>query len=252
MLSQLHSPVLYRLGTDISYQFVYKSHLATWLTAGFLRPLLFDLCLFATCFSAILWPANKILKLCFAMLFLLYCIIFNIFLTHSIHYSAILVIGCYCLLWDRPEMFEQGWKWTRIIICFTYVEACVWKFQGGAFWQWDAGIELIKINQAFLLHQFPQTIKAQLLEWFLQQPFIINAGQKLIFISEGIFILGFITKRFDRLLILLILFIHLSICFFLGTYFYEQLGAILFFLPDNFWHKCAEFAAQVSKRFSLV
>jgi uncharacterized membrane protein len=66
-------------------------------------------------------------------------------------------------------------------------------------------------------------------------PYLLNAGFTLVSLLEGALLIGFFTRKWDRLLILLIFFIHASTYLFSDVFFAEFLVASFFFLKMRIW-----------------
>ena len=123
----------------------------------------------------------------------------------------------------------------RYYACWVYATAFLWKIINGSFFQVDAGMLTFKSNLAGYLYQNPDTFFSHVYYWFLRHPALINIGHKLVVIAEGVFLVGFFTKKYDGFLIFCAVFIFTSIYFFSDVFFAELLIIILPLLPQSTW-----------------
>lgn len=185
----------------------------------------------------ILFPTKYLLSILATFLLFILDVTTNIYVTHSMHYlGAIVVISC--AFWGKSTTtFSLFWNGVRYYACWIYGSAFLWKLFLGAFSQWDSGILSFKANLATYLFLNPNTGKAHLYYWFLQHGYLLNLGEKMVFLIEGLFLIGFFTRKWDKFLIISAVFIFLSTYFFSDVFFVEQLVILLPFVSVTTWNR---------------
>jgi hypothetical protein len=127
--------------------------------------------------------------------------------------------------------FALAWEGMRFFTCFIYVMAFVWKaFIGNSFYYMQQGVNSFKANLVDYMFLNPDHMMTWMYRWCLTHPWILNAGEKIVIIMEGIMVIGFFTKRYDRFLIWVPVFIHVATYFFSDVFFIELLVVDLSFL----------------------
>lgn len=244
---QLLQPPLTKMHYDLSFWLFRLTGLDALLmhtTAGavFLSSAVIILCLLS-----LLFPRKTVFIIPFTLLYFLLAIASNIYLTHSAHYLGCMVWLTVAFWAVKDDNFNLMWEGVRYYACWIYASAFVWKLVNGAFFQWDAGILTFKSNLAQYLYQNPATPTAHLYYYLLQYPFIFNFGHKIIMLVEGVFILGFFTKKYDTLLILSAATIFLSTYLFSDVFFAELLAVILPLLPASVWSRLSRAMPLLNK-----
>lgn len=232
---QLQQPVLTSFHYDLT-MWVYKlsglSHLVAQDPA---TSRLFTALLFVSGGFAFWFPLQRRFIVPFTLLFLLTAINFNFYLTHNSHYLAGAVWLLFTFWPKKDESFNLLWEGLRYYTCWIYGVAFIWKVVYGAFFQWDAGVLSCRENLAGYLYQNPETGTAHFYYYMLGHPVWLNLGHKLVCLAEGTFLLGFFTKRFDRLLIALMFLIHISTYLFADVFFAELMILAFTLVPSKTW-----------------
>lgn len=222
---------------DLSYWFVRWTQIDQLILANALSANIYTFSLFASLILLLIWPKYWGIGIwAWINVFLLY-ILTNLYIGHSQHYLAttvtILLIACL----PYKTWFSYAWEGMRFFSCWLYGSAFIWKLVYGAFWDWNTGIETVKNNMAAWMYHHPNHFWTDFIAWGISNPFLFNFGHKLIFILEGFFLIGFFTKKWDRLLILFAFIIFSSTMVLADVFFVEQLIIIFPLLPLAFWKK---------------
>ncbi|WP_169818752.1 hypothetical protein [Niabella ginsenosidivorans] len=135
----------------------------------------------------------------------------------------------------------------RYFACWVYFSSLLWKMINGSFWQPDFGIESLKENVAYILYEDPAGKLAFLYRFFLEHPLLTNTGAKLIFLLEGFFIVGFFTKKWDKVLFVLIFLIHGLLCFFADVVFIELCVLAFLFIPAAGWARLQTWVSSLKR-----
>lgn len=236
--AQLSFPVITKAGYNITHMLYNVSGLGTLLTQNHLVSLLFSLLLFATVSLLIIVPRKTGLALAFCILLLLLVVTTNVYVTFNQHYLFLLWIATLPFCFRSDATFGLLWEGARYYACWVYGSTFILKLINGAMWQWDYGLMTMKEQVAEYIFLNPDATLTACYTWLIQHGALLNIGQKLVFLAEGVFLLGFFTRKYDRLLIFSGIFIFISTTLFANVFFIEQLGIlILVFLSPAQWDK---------------
>lgn len=233
--SHLENPALVKTGYEIFYVLIKGSGFAQFLGSNLIAAWLFNLLLFGSGITLYLFPRKQLMAIIYAiMLFILY-IYSNLYVTHSMHYLPLMSLAMLAFIPKNDKTFSLLWEGLRYIACWAYFSTFAFKLIFGAMWQWDYGMLIFKSNVANYIFLNPESFYTEKYTWFMQHPALVNIGQKIVFLVEGFFLVGFFTRKYDRLLIACSLIIFLSTTLFVEVFFIEQLGIVTFLLlkPDD-------------------
>ncbi|MEO6330037.1 MAG: hypothetical protein ABIO55_13965, partial [Ginsengibacter sp.] len=120
-------------------------------------------------------------------------------------------------------------------ICYIYVMSFIWKIGiNNSFFYWNQGVGSAKINLAEYIYHNPDSYMSSIFNFFLAHPLLLNTGNTFIFLLEGLMVIGFFTKKYDRLLMVFPMIIHLGTYIFADVFFIEMLVLIFaFFTKKN-------------------
>lgn len=241
--SQFNNPAIFRLDFDFAYWLFQLSGLSKLVVANESTGMFFTSLLFISGVLLAVYPRNKGWAIVYASLYLFYAIVFNTYICHGTNYQAGFAVILFAFCAGTDDNFSLWWRTMRYYSCFAYSVCFAWKVLHGAFFNWDHGIANIQINLGEYLTHYPDTTMSHIYYWFLQHPFWVNLGDKVVFLAEGIFIAGFFTRKLDKLLIAAAFFIFISIYLFADVFFVELLLAIVStLLSVNDWE-------QLSRKF---
>ena len=202
LLTQLQAPVIVYPYVDVTYLLFNLSHLNNLLTANFFIAVCFNVFMYAGCIAAIIFPSKKIFILAFFILYFLYFLIYNDYGAHHIHSKVgILLIPIPFLFADKDFLFV--WNALRYYTLFIYADSFLWKLFRKSWANNRQGIAILKENIIPLLYAHPNYKAAGLYYYFLEHPAYADVLYKTGFVLEGLFIVGFFTKRFDAYLIII-------------------------------------------------
>ncbi|PZF73771.1 hypothetical protein DN068_05365 [Taibaiella soli] len=237
MPHQLAAPAIFKLDYDFSFWTLKLAGIPDLITGNKTAGIVFSILLFLTGILSFRFPTKRICTLSYAVLYLVYAITFNIYLCHGSNYQAGFAVILFAFAAGTDDNFSLWWRTMRYYACFIYATCFIWKIAHGAIWDWNHGLDCMKLNLAEYLYHYPQTFMSGIYVWFIQHPALVNIGDKLVFIAEGTFLLGFFTKKYDRLLIFSAVFIFLSIYLFADVFFLELLIIALPFITAQYWLK---------------
>lgn len=249
--NQLHHPELAKPVYDITYWLYRLSNIIAVITTNYFAGLLFVVLLFSANILLVIFSRASWLSIIFTLLLLTLNVSTNIYITHSMHYlGAMIVLSC--AFWTKSDaVFNLLWQGARYYACYIYASAFIWKILLGSFWQWDAGVLSFKSNIANYLLLNPETSLAHFYYFFLQHEWLLNIGQKATILAESLFIIGFFTKKYDRLLIFAAIFIFVATYIFADVFFAEQLIIIITFISPKQWSKMNKVLPILNKNYLI-
>ncbi|RQO31397.1 hypothetical protein DBR32_05385 [Taibaiella sp. KBW10] len=236
--SQLAQPVLTRAGYNIAHILYRASGIGEWLTQYPFTAQLFNVFLFGAAALLAVFPRKNYFAVLFSILLLLFIITTNIYVNFNQHYLFLLWLATlpFCMRSDRS--FALLWEGLRFYACWVYGSTFILKLINGAMWQWDYGLQTMKEQVAEYVFLNPGSTLTMAYSWLIQHGTLVNIGQKFVFLAEGMFLIGFFTRKYDRFLIFMGLFIFISTALFANVFFIEQLGILIVaLLPLKEWDK---------------
>ena len=241
LLHQLAEPVLRDTKTDALYWLLNYTNVCGFLVAAPASYLL-DATLLACSMALVggcflekdtfltLPKVRKIVAILYSVVLLLYIVTFNTFQTMHTHYLDGLLVMSVVFWFDRPTTQGLLLEGVRYYTCWVYSCAFCWKLARG-FWRYPLHAKaIIMAENAAYLAQNPTHYLAQAQHYFIQHPalahYLLDAGMLL----QGLFLVGFFTKKIDRLLFWLPFAFHLATYLLLDVAFWEFLILQLSFL----------------------
>ncbi len=231
MLSALQSPPLFSVEVDFTYWLFRESGIPAWLVQHRAAAILFDILLFSSGLLSFAQPLKRKILAIFALLLFIYVLTFNLYATHHLAQTYGLMVVMLPFLAGDNDKFTLVWEGMRYFTCFIYFIAFVWKtWRGNSFYYLHQGVSTFKNNLVDYISLNPDNRMTYFYEWFLRHEWILNAGEKGIVLLEGIMVVGFFTKKYDRWLIWVPVVIHVTTYFFSDVFFIELLVVDLSFL----------------------
>lgn len=222
--SRLQGPPLFNLHLDITYWLYRLVNIPALIVYSKAGSILFDSILFFSGLMVVLYPLRKIWVILFTIFVSLYAITFNAFVMHHGAQMNGLFIVFLPFLVTSHEKAGQLWDGVRYYACFVYFTSFLWKtWWGNSFFNWNNGVNSFKLNLYEYIYHNPDTWLCAVYKWAIRHDWFLNAGNMLVVLLEGLMVIGFFTKKYDRVLIWLPIFIHLATYFFADVFFLELL-----------------------------
>lgn len=221
LVSQLRIPVLKYSSTDLTYLFFHLIRLPQMISSHLLVAVCFDVMLFVSCLICLFYPQRRFWIRVFFIFFLIYFIIFNSYGLHHTHSkTGILLLPVPFMLTDGRG-FLLLWQGLRYYTCYIYGSAFLWKLFRGSWLFSQQGVLIMKKNLTPYLYYNPQSGLSKVYFWLFQHPAIPDLLIKTGFLLEGLFIIGFFTRRMDKYLFLLAIVLPLGFLFVADAMFFE-------------------------------
>ncbi len=192
--------------------------------------ILLDVLLFLFCILCILYPLRNIFAVLFGSLFLLYFLTYNTYIVHHTHQLTVFLLVSVPFFCRKHKRWNMLWEGMRYYICYLYVMSFVWKvFIGNSFFFWEQGVSSVKLNLIEYMYHFPSTTTT-IYSYLISHPYLLNSGHIMIVLLEGIMVIGFFTRKYDRLLMIIPIIIHVVTYFASDVFFIEMIVGVFTFL----------------------
>lgn len=231
LMSQLAAPVLVYPYVDLTYWGLHLANIPQWISGYYVVAVLFDVLLFGTALGSFIFTQKRIFPIVFTLLYLVYFVSYNSFGAHHTHCMVgVLLIGI--PFWFRTEKtFGLMWQGLRYFALWVYSSAFLWKLFRGSLFNFEQGVAIFMNENATHIALNPDAWMNGVYAFFIAHPtlsFVANVGAVLM---EGLFIIGFFTKKYDWVWIVLPIIFHTMTYLFVHVMFYELLILNLAFLP---------------------
>lgn len=209
LLSQIGKPpiVFSFWESELVYALFAKSGIINLLTVNFIVAALFDSLLF---FLPVVYMLSRkrVFVWLFATAMLIYFLLFNSVTGHHYHGLVGLLVITIPFFTKNENRFKLLWQGARYYLLYIFVSAALWKiFRGSAFYT-EQMVNILKAQQLDLLLQQLDSIRASIARYLITHSQVAHGVLLANLVLQLSFAVGFFTKRFDDvLLILCILFV---------------------------------------------
>lgn len=235
---QLNQPVLHNINFDFTEGLFLASGFSGFLLHNTIANWVFSLTLGLLPVLCFFRPAARWPFALFSVLFFIYTLFNNLYVTHHQHYLHFAWIISIPFVARSDKGFDLLWHGARYYACWFYSIAFFMKVINGGIFQEAFGVMTIKTQMSSYIFAHPHSLQTNLYTWLLQHPFWLNAGAKLTFLFEGVFFIGFFTRKYDKWLILSGFLVFAFTAFSSDVFFIEQFGAIaIAFSSPAVWKK---------------
>ncbi len=206
MFSQMNHPLFLFGENEKVYQWFLASGIPQFVTSNPLIASLFDVSLLV-CAIGLLLSSKRIFAFLFSAVVLIYFLTYNVVSGHHYHGMAGLLVMSMVFWFKKEEKFNLVWDGARYYLLYIFVSAALWKiFRGSAFYNEQLS-NILMGQQIDMLLQNPDNFKSKIAAYLISHPstsHLVLLGNVLL---QLIFAVGFFTKKFDRvLLVLFVLF----------------------------------------------
>lgn len=223
LLHQLQQPVLKYPYVDLTYWLLHWLHIPELLTGSVAVAWIFDSLLFISCIACFLFPQKNGLVILFLLLYFCYFITFNTYGTHHTDPKLGVLFIAIPFTVRNNRSFNYLWQGLRYFLCFAYSCAFYWKVVRLGWLQHDQGLLITQKNLVEYLFFHPNTALAGIYNWLLQRETLMQILFVAGCILEGVFIVGFFTKRYDRYLFIVSILLPMGFWLMADAFFIELL-----------------------------
>jgi hypothetical protein len=139
----------------------------------------------------------------FLAYFALYLLVADIF--WQVHHEPFIILLLLGLAWttDLPERFYQLLTIARYYFLYIFVSAALWKFARGSVFNGSEMSRILLLHHTDLLTDPCTSLTCRVYRWLIDHPAWSYSLYLCGALVEASFVVGFFTRRWDRLLIVL-------------------------------------------------
>ncbi|HXB94402.1 MAG TPA: hypothetical protein VNU70_04555, partial [Puia sp.] len=212
LLTQVR-PVIFLYNRDLAELILIGAGLPRWMIAHSFSFLLTDTIAFLLPAALLFYAFRKgrfspVLGWAFTLFLTLYLLLADIF--WQVHHGPFIlyVLLSFAFLTNKQERFYQILSGCRYYFLYIFVSAAVWKIARGAVFHPQEMSRILLDQHSYLLSGDCATWTCRWYSWLIDHPGAAQALYWGAIVLETVFIAGFFTRRFDRLLLVLaILFV---------------------------------------------
>jgi hypothetical protein len=238
LLFQVH-PVLFYFNRDLAELAVIGSGLPRYMIAHPITFAVADTLAFVLPLPLLVYAFRKdrfspALGWAFCLFLTLYLLLADIF--WEIHHGPFIlyVLLAFAFLTNREERFYFILRGCRYYFLYIFVSAALWKTLRGAAFDGREMSRILLLQHIDLLSSDCQTGLCRFYAWLIGHPAIAQGLYIGAVIMESVFVVGFFTRRFDRLLLgLAILFVAADLLVMRIPYWTLLLGGITLWMDGG-------------------
>jgi hypothetical protein len=224
LLHQLHTPVIWDGGVDLLTYLGLTSGVFKSITGNQWLCYSFDTALLILPLVLVFQPQRRLLAMLNFSIWLVYFLIYNLYGTHQTHaLTGLLLVHIPFLFYQKPS-FHWLWNGVRYYTLWIMSSAAAWKIIRGTAFHPQQGKNIYLQNQTGAIIESGIT---PLQSFLLSNEWLLNLSFPLGVILEGLFMVGFFTKRFDRLLVILLILLIAGFRLLADATFFELLILVL-------------------------
>ena len=231
LVSQMEMPVLVYPYVDLTYWGLHFSGLIHWISNNYAVAIGFDVLLIGTALGSFVFTRYRIFPILFTLLYVVYFVSYNSYGAHHTHCMVgVLLIGV--PFWFRHQKtYELLWEGLRYFALWVYASAFLWKLLRGSWFNFEQGAAVFMNENATHIALNPDAWMTGVYAFFITHPLLSFLANFVVVSIEGLFIIGFFTKKYDWAWIILPVIFHTMTYLFVHVMFYELLILNLAFLP---------------------
>jgi hypothetical protein len=217
-------PPLFNPQMDLTYWLFKLLNLPSLMVYNRMGAIVFDSLLFASGILSLIFPLRRKFIFSFSIFLFVYIVAFNGFGMHHGHALTGMMIVLFPFWAGDNYRFYLLWQSIRYYACYVYGLSFIWKiFPGNSFFNWQQGVGTFKLNLVEYMYHNPYSLLTGFYKWCIREDWILNAGNIFIVILEGLMIIGFFTKKWDKTLFWFPVIIHVVTYIFSDVLFFELL-----------------------------
>lgn len=218
----LKSPFIQVKG-DFVYWILHLCHIPQYILSHAYLAYSLDLLLLLGWGFLILRPANKLLAYGTTLAYFLYVVTYNSSTLHHTHSLLPCLFMSIVLCFKSEKNYTWAMVFLRLYACFIMASAALWKIARTSAFHLEQMSNILLEQHATYLIENPYTFKTSILNFLIENPlysYTLWLGAILI---ELFFLVGFFTKRFDWILLILLSVFVIGDYFLMNLYFWEFL-----------------------------
>lgn len=233
LMHQWQQPILIYPEADNVYWILHMLYIPQFIMQNAIAASCFDFVLIFSTILFFIFPEKVIFAWISVLCFWMLQICFGSSAGHHYGHVGFLLVPI-CFLAKNNSKFSLLWQLVRYWILFLFVCAGVYKFYYGGFFQISNMASILKANNN---HDLNGWYGNQIL-YLINHPSTAQLFYQAAAIIQVSFIIGFITRRFDFLIVILLFLFFLFDFLLLHISFWENFIALSVFLQ---WEKISAF-----------
>ena len=234
LLHQLNQPVLPYEGRDPFYWMMVGLQVPQFIVGSKLLSLAVDFLILISALGSIFFQRAKLFNILFVLSYFIYFFVFNTFLGHHFHSVGVLFVSLMFLFKKDSKRFIQAFELVRYYFFFMLCSAFLWKLVRGNLWDIDHFSNILKVQHVHFLQANPTHWKADMIVYLINNESLSYLLWLALMLLQGMFFIGFFTKKYDGLLLLSYLFFIVGSWLFMNILNLDNLSWFLVLLPFGF------------------
>lgn len=235
LLSQLATPVLISPGADNLFWLYSLAGIPPLLSSGPIIPLVFDIIFFVLALWCLTGTRNWLIPSLLLFWALTYYVVYHNYVGHHGHSFLGILFMVFPFTMKSESSFKISWQAVRYYLCYIFASAALWKiFRGSAFS--SEHLEAILLSQHVdLLVYKPEALIAGNVSILLDNSWMTRIIFPIVVMLQLSFIVGFFTRKYDKVLLAFMVFFVISNYFTTRINFAELLifGIVLLPIRDK-------------------
>ena len=242
MLHQLCRPILISPEIDNTYWIFHLLQIPEMLTHNIYFAWSFDIIIFSLTVSCLVFRKIFFLPMLLFIFLFAYLLIFNSYAGHHYYFSAGLLFIVLPFATTDNKKFDLLFEAARYYCCFLYASSGLYKLIRGAIFNSEQMSSILMNDNTDKMYYNPHSLSAEVISYLIQRPELSQWLFMATAIIELSFLIGFLTKKFDLILLLGIALFHTGNYVLLGISFIEQVAIFLTLVPKGKWIALNEWA----------
>lgn len=208
LLSQLASPVLVSPFADNFFWAYLFTDIPRLLSNHFVLALLFDLFFIGLTIGCLMRVRSRLLSIVLLIWAVTYYVIYHNYVGHHGHSFLGIIFMIIPFTMKGDKTFRITWEAVRYYLCFIFASAALWKIFRGSAFDGDHLVATLLSQHIDLLVYKPESLIAGIVQFLLNHQWMIQVIFAIVVAVQLSFLTGFFTKKYDRILLtLMVLFV---------------------------------------------
>lgn len=200
----MQQPPVFAEQTEYFYQFFYESQIAQWITGSPLRSLCADVLLLLLP-AAFVISGRTLYAVGTFIVLLLYFFSYNLVTGHHYHGLVGALVVTIPFFTKNETKFLLLWQTARYYLLYIFVSAALWKMLRGTLFFPEQLSNILKAQQLTMLLQQPDSFSSGIVRCLIARPNVSHFLFSINVLIQLSFAIGFFTKKFDLMLLVLII-----------------------------------------------
>jgi hypothetical protein len=236
MLGQQPLPLFNYPGLNFTYWLFILSGINTFLFNNTTLLILINGLLFGSCIGLIVNPKLTYLAIVFTISIWLYQFLYFEILSYQT-YAKGLLFPCIPFMFSKQFKFKLSFETGRYYLCGLYGLAGLLKIINGAAFHANHLSDSIQASVADFMIQNPNSFKTLVMQYFITHQNLGYLFFMMAIILESSFLIGFFTKKYDKVLLSFFLMFHFTNAYLMDIPFMNNFIIAAFLIPFAFNQK---------------